>query len=96
MDRNEFLEQMEKVLTQFHFIRTDELFVFEADLNTTHKKVEVLFSEGADITDEQEIPMPQLSIKLYTDGFYCGGVDVIGYYNDFDWLINHVTSIFER
>lgn len=96
MDRNEFLEKMEKVLTPCHFTRTDELFVFEVNLRTVRRKMEVLLLEGADITNEPKVPMAQLSIRLYTDDSYDGGIDVMAEYEEFDWLIKHVTDIFER
>ena len=96
MDKDKFLEKMEKALTPYNFTRTDELFVFETDLGTAHRKMEVLFLEGAELTNEQEIPIPQLSIRSYTNDFYNGGIDVMADYNEFDWLIKHVTCIFER
>lgn len=89
MERNEFLDILNRRLEVYNFIQNEDIFTL--GFGNSESELRVTFFEGAEIKDEEETFLPQLHIQVIINGHMRYAVDIVS--DDVDWLIGNIIQI---
>lgn len=89
MERNEFLDILNKRLEVYNFIRNEDIFTL--GFGNGESELRVVFFEGAEIVGEEETFLPQLCIQVIINGRLRYAVDIVS--DDVDWLVGNIIQI---
>lgn len=90
MERNEFLDILNRRLEVYNFIQENE-DIFTLGFGNSESELRVVFFEGAEIIEEEETFLPQLCIQVIINGRLRYAVDIVS--DDVDWLIGNIIQI---
>lgn len=89
MERNEFLDILNRRLEIYNFIQNEDIFTL--GFGNSESELRVTFFEGTEIKDEEETFLPQLYIQVIINGRVRYAVDIVS--DDVDWLIGNIIQI---
>lgn len=89
MERNEFLDILNRRLEVYNFIQNEDIFTL--GFGNGEGELRVVFFEGAEIIGEEETFLPQLCIQVIINGRLRYAVDIVS--DDVDWLIGNIIQI---
>lgn len=89
MERNEFLDILNKRLEVYNFIQNED--VFTLGLRNSESELRITFFDSTEIVGEEEILTPQLYIQVMINGYMRYSVDLIS--DDIEWLIGNITQM---
>ena len=89
MERNDFLDILNRRLEVYNFIQNEDIFTL--GFGNGESELRVTFFEGAEIKDEEETFLPQLHIQVIINRHVRYAVDIVS--DDVDWLIGNIIQI---
>lgn len=89
MERNEFLDILNRRLEVYNFIQNEDIFTL--GFGNSESELRVTFFGGTEIRGEEETFLPQLYIQVIINGHVRYAVDIVS--DDVDWLIENIIQI---